>query len=171
MIGLFNLFVKICLLRAKPQDVPAYNVLLVLTLAATLVSGVPLLMDSVGGIGPAFMIGVLDASLIMLLLYGGLYLVRLRQRLLQTATAIFGSGVFINLLSLPVQLLLDTSSDQSTEQLLGAALYLFLLGWSLVILGNILRHAFDMQLNSGVLVALAYFMLINMLVQLLLFIG
>jgi len=163
---LFKLFFDICLLRAKPQDVPASNTLLLLTMLVAIITGVPAIIGSVGGLASALMIGLMDVALILVLLRVFLTLAGLSPRLLQTATAIFGSGVIINLLSIPVQVLLDTSTGYSVAQFVGALFYFALLVWSLAIMGHILRHSFKLQLSSGVLIAMGYFMLVNTLVRL-----
>lgn len=166
MKPLIKLLFDICLLRSKPQDIPASSALMLLTLLAAIASGVPAITGSVGGLVPALMIGLLDVALILALLRIFLGLTGLSSRWLQTATALFGTGVIINLLSIPVQVLLDSSSDHSTSQFLGALFYFALLVWSLVIMGHILRHSFKLRLSSGVLIAMSYFMLINTLVRL-----
>jgi len=163
---LLKLFINICLLRAKPQDVPASSALMLLMLLAAIVTGVPAIIGSVDGLAPALMIGLLDVALILILLRVFLTIIGLSARLLQTATALFGTGVIINLLSIPVQMLLDVSAEFSAAQFLGALLYFALLMWSLLIMGHILRHSFKLQLSSGVLIAMGYFMLINTLVRL-----
>ncbi len=166
MKPLFELFFNICLLRSKPQDVPASSTLMLLTLFAAVASGVPAITGSVGGLAPALLIGLIDVVLILALLKVFLRMTGLSSRLLQTATALFGSGVIINLLSIPIQMTLDVSSENSANQFLGALFYFVLLAWSLVIMGHILRHSFKLQLSSGVLIATSYFLLINTLVRL-----
>ncbi len=162
---LLKLFIDICLLRAKPQDVPASNLLMFLTLLAVVLTGVPVIMGSVGGLAPALMIGLLDVVMILVLLQLSLGLMKLSSRMLQTSTAIFGTGVITNLLSLPVQSLLTSSAQGSVSQFLGALFYFALLVWSVLIVGHILRHSFNLQLSSGVLIAMGYFMLVNTLVR------
>ena len=168
---LLNLFIDICLLRAKPQDVPASSTLMLLALFAAIVSGVPGIVGLVGGLAPALMIGLLDVVLILVVLRIFLSMMGLSSRLVQTATALFGTGVIINLLFLPVLWLLDVSTEYSVSQFLGALLYFALLVWSLVIMGYILRHSFNLQLSSGVLIAMGYFMLVNTLVRMFLPVG
>ncbi len=166
MKPLLKLFIDICLLCAKPQDVPASSALMLLMLLAAIVTGVPAIIGSVDGLAPALMIGLIDVALILLLLRVFLTITGLSARLQQTATALFGTGVIINMLSIPVQMLLDVSAEYSAVQFLGALFYFALLVWSLVIMGHILRHSFKLQLSSGVLIAMGYFMLINTLVRL-----
>ncbi len=165
---LFNLFTDICLLRAKPQDVPASSTLMLLTMLAAIVSGMLGAMSLPGGLVSALMIGLLDVALTLALLQIFLAMMGLSSRLVQAATALFGTGVILNLLSLPVLWLTDVSPEHSVYQLLGVVLYFALLVWSLVIMGHILRHSFKLHLSSGVLIAIGYFMLVNTLAQMIL---
>ncbi len=165
MKSLLKLFFDICMLRAKPQDVPASGALLLLTVIVVVASGVPAIMNSVGGVTFAIMTCLLDVALTLVLLTIALNMMRLSSRLVQTATAMFGTGVIINLISLPVGWLLDGGVENSEYQLLGAVLYLALLIWSLVIMGHVLRHSFNLKLSGGILIAVAYFLLINTLIQ------
>lgn len=168
---LLRLFFDICLLKAKPQDVPVSSALLLLALLLGVVSEVPGIAGSVGGLLPAIIISLLDAVLISVLLYIFLSLMNLSSRFVQTATAMFGIGVIINLLMLPVIRVLDVSPKDSNVMHLGSMLYIALLIWSMVIMGHILRHSFNLRLSSGVLIAVGYFLLINTLVQVFLHAG
>lgn len=168
MKPLLNLFIGICLLRAKPQDVPASSSLMLLTLLAVIVTGLPGTMSLTGGLVSALMMGLLDVALTLGLLQIFLTMLKLSSRLVQSATALFGTGVVINLLSLPVLWLAGVNGEDSANQALGGVLYLVLLVWSLLIMGHILRHSFNLHLGGGVLIAIGYFLLVNSLVQMLL---
>jgi hypothetical protein len=163
---LFKLFFDICLLRARPQDVPASSALMLVAMLAVIATGVPAITGSVGGVDTAIMIGLMDVVLILVLLKLFLTITGLSARLVQTASALFGTGVIINLFSIPVQMLLDSSAEYSATQFIGAMFYFALLVWSLTIMGHVLRHTFKLQLSSGVLAAMGYFMLVNTLVRL-----
>lgn len=165
---LLSLFINICLLRAKPQDVPASNTLMLLVMVIAVVSGMFGAGSLQGGVVAALMVGLLDVSLTLILLRLFLTMLGLSSRLMQTATALFGTGVILNLLSLPLLWLINTSEEHSANQSLGGLLYLLLLGWSLVIMGHILRHSFKLHFSVGLLMAIGYFMLVNSLAQMLL---
>ena len=171
MKPLLKLFFDICLLRAKPQDVPVSGPLMLLAIIAVVASGIPAIVKAVGGPISAITISLFDVALTLVLLKIFLGIMNLSPRLLQTATAIFGSGFMINLISLPVVWLLFVSPENSGFRLLGGLLYFALLIWGLVIMGHILRHSFNLRLSSGILIAMGYFMLINTLVQRFLAIG
>ena len=162
---LLKLFIDICRLRAKPQDVPASSALLMLTIALALVSGIVSISSSVYGMEQIIVISLMDVAVTLVLLSFFLNLMRLSSRLLQTATAIFGTGAIINLLSLPVMLLMNSGPENPGYQLLGALFYFALLIWGLVVIAHILRHSFELPLTGGLLIAIGYFLLINTLIQ------
>lgn len=165
---LLKLFIDLCRLRAKPQDVPASSALLLLSIVLALVSGMLSISGSVHGLMQVIIISLMDVAITLILLSIFLNLVNLSSRLLQTATAMFGTGAIINLVSFPVMLLMNSSPDNPGYQLLGALFYFALLIWSLVVMGHILRHSFNLPLTGGILIAIGYFLLINTLIQTLL---
>jgi hypothetical protein len=163
---LLNLFVDICLLRAGPQALPASSLLLLLTALAGLLSGALVIVSSFAGMGVALGAQVLDLLLIAGLLRVVLAMKGLQARFLQTASALFGCGVVINLATMPVQLMADQQDSGSLSGDLGVVLYLFLLLWALVVVAHILRHALEIRFVAGLLLSLGYFLIVNWLVQL-----
>lgn len=162
---LLKLFVDICRLQAKPQDVPASSNLLLLTIVLAVVSGMLSISGSVYGLMQVVIISVMDVAITLILLSFFLNLMRLSSRLLQSATAMFGAGTIINLVSLPVMWLMNSGSENPGYQLLGALFYFALLIWSLVVMGHIIRHSFNLHLTGGILIAIGYFLLSNTLIQ------
>ncbi len=162
---LLNLFVDICLLRAAPQDLPSSVFLMLVTALLGLLSGTVVIIDSFGSLGGALLAQLLDLGLMLGLLRAGLVAAGRGPRFLQTATALLGSGVFINLVTMPLQLLMRGGDAASSGGGVAGLLFLLLTFWVLLVIGHILRHAFEMRLSLGILIALGYFLLINWLVQ------
>jgi hypothetical protein len=162
---LLTLFFDICLLKAKPQDVPASSVLLVLTVLAGVGSEILFVGLIDKDLTRAIAVGLLDAVLMLGLLRFGLTMLRLPSRFTQTATAMFGSGIIINFIVLGVIQFLIASADGSFGQHLGSLLYVAVLIWGIVIMGHVLRHSFNLRLNGGLLLAVGYFFLVNSLIQ------
>jgi hypothetical protein len=54
----------------------------------------------------------------------------------------------------PVGLL--PADTESQGAVLGGLLFMALIGWSVLVTGHILRHAFDIALAQGVAIAVAY---------------
>ncbi|HHH39477.1 MAG TPA: hypothetical protein ENK50_07875 [Sedimenticola sp.] len=161
---LLNLFVDICLLRAGPQQLPASRFLLLLTLLLSLVTGTLVLVEGFG-LFPALAAQALDLLLLLGLMRAALIVRGMGARFLQAGTALFGSSVLINLLVMPLQLAIGDDPAASGFSELAVLLYLVLLLWSVVVMGHILRHAFEIRLAAGILLSLGYFLLVNWLVQ------
>ncbi len=156
MIALLNYFFDLCLLRAKPQDIPASTVLLVMTLAANLVVGVLVMADAYGGIFRAFSAGLFDNLLLLAVLWVLLYWKGWLARLNQAATALFGSGTLLALIFVPLYSLAGPEGGQSTAAALVGLFSLLLLIWSQFVMGNIFRHTLEVPLARGLLIAVAF---------------
>ncbi len=154
----------LCLLRAGPQDLPfnagLFRNLLILALLVDLAY--------------SWMVGLRDGLLLVVviafaigigLIFGLLRIAGRRERFLQTMTAVLVVGVVFKLVLMPMiigVLPLPQPGDAPTmSQGVLAWLVLGLLVWNLVVDGHILRHALEIKLGQGVLLAL-----VVMLVQL-----
>jgi len=164
---LLNVFLDICLLRAGPQALPASSFLLSVTALMGLLTGTIVIVDALGNVFTAFMAQLLDLLLLAMLLLTLLRLRGLESRFLQTATALFGCGALINLVTLPLPLL--TPEEGAGQQAAGPAflLYLVLIIWALVVVGHIFRHALEIHLVRGILIAVGYFFAVNLAVEIL----
>ena len=149
-------FVYVCLLRVKPQDLPSSPILLALvlfahTLMGVIVSAVNLRFDQ------ALAAGVVDTVLLCGLTSALLALHRLRERTVQTLTALAGAGSVIGFLAWPVNLSLHNAHVANDPSPALAALLLAMLGWSLAVSSHILRHALSAPFYVGVLVSVAFY--------------
>ena len=141
---------KICLLRANPQDLPTSTALTALALAVygavdvvSALATVPLMR--------AIQFALVDTFLLGTFTHLTLNLRRLSPRLRQTLTALAGCGV---LLSIPA-LVLTGSIGSATPSVLWVPLLL----WFVAVYGHILRHALDIRLPIGIAAACGYFFL------------
>jgi len=152
---LVRLFAAICLLRAAPQDLPASRILLGVTLGLYLLFTWLLAIPAYGQ-ARAVWLALLDTALLVAFIQVLLFLLARGPRILQTLTAMAGSGSLLGLLALP--LVLWGQPSQMEEQVSGLLLYawLLLLVWNLLVAGHILRHALSTSLGIGVGVALLY---------------
>jgi hypothetical protein len=152
---LVRLFAAICLLRAAPQDLPASRVLLGCTLGVYLLFTWLLAIPAYGA-ARAIQVALLDSALLVAFIQALLYLLSRGARVLQTLTAMAGSGSLLGLLALP--LVLWGQPSQADEPVSGLLLYawMLLLGWNLLVTGHILRHALSTSLGIGAGVALLY---------------
>ena len=164
MEALIRFFVELCLLLRAPQDLPGSSALLGLILVVNLVASwlVGLAADLSAPV--ALGQGLADALLSLGLLHLGLSLTRRPARFLQLATALLGAGALLSLVAVAPLLLLSGAESRGETSLAGLPL-LFLLVWSLLVTGHILRHGFDLRLGQGVLIAVAYNLLASTLIN------
>jgi hypothetical protein len=155
MKQLVRLFAAICLLRAAPQDLPVSRVLLGITLGLYLLLAWILAIPAYGSLR-AFQVALLDSALLVVFIQLLLFLLQRGGRILQTLTAMAGSGTLLGLVALP--LVLWGQPSQAEAQASGMLLYawLLLLVWNLLVAGHILRHALSTSLGIGIGVALLY---------------
>jgi hypothetical protein len=152
--ALLNYFVDLCLLRTGPQDLPASGVLLSLVTLLNVFVGVVMIADARIGLGTALAESLFEAALMLCVLYIALRLSRRLPRFVQAATALMGSGLLLGLLALP--LVAWSHRSESSE---AALLLLIVVIWSMVVLGHVLRHTFDIKFHMGLGVALLYTLL------------
>lgn len=151
MKALLNSAVELCLLRMAPQDLPASTYLLWLLVSLNLLVGIVTVVDAQFGFFHAFLLNLIALMLMLGLLAMALGVKGKFPRFYQTANAILLVDLLISLFALP--LVAWGHSNESTESEL---LLLVLFIWSIVVLGHILRHAFEISLNLGIAFALFY---------------
>ncbi len=164
MSKLLQLFIDISLFRAKPQELPISHSLLFVTIAASLATTIPLLMPYLHELGPVLAASLLDIFLLLIFLRGGLYFMEMEERFLQTATALFGTSAVINIPALMLGMFL-LGDEIGGINVIGALLRLLMLICSLAVVGNILRYTFNIRFAAGVMIAVIYTVLINILIQ------
>jgi hypothetical protein len=171
LVQLVYFFIDLCLLRRKPQDLPASTTLFGLVLGVALLGGLLLSMTA----GASLLSGVAQTLLDLFLMLGVLHValkaVNKRARYLQTATALVGADAVIGFVALlPVTLAGPAlGAEPGPDVLLAGLLFLALVAWSVLVVGHILRHAFDLPLAQGVFIAIGFdifsFVVISALIQ------
>jgi len=149
-------FIQICLLRRGPQDLPTSGILLAIALTAQtvmtiLLSGVTL---SVPG---ALLSGVVDTALLVVLTGTLLYVQGRNVRVVQTLTALAGTGAIITLVALPLSGWLHGVDQAAGEGGFALLLLLILTGWSLAVAGHIFRHALSVPYFVGLVLAVVFY--------------
>jgi hypothetical protein len=146
-------------LRSGPQDLPYSPALL----ASLVVASIALdfyAARTLGGANDALAIRAALAIAVSLgLPYLILHIARRSARFVQTATAIVATSLLFALLVLPVIALVGQLPEDPAEitagQMLFGWLSLALLAWKLVVQGSIFRHALEIPLRQGVMLAVA----------------
>jgi len=154
--ALIHPFIRICLLRMKPQDLPASGTLLALALAAHTVAGAAVAAVNLR-FGQALAAGVVDTALMCALTTGLLMLRTLRERTVQTLTALAGAGTVIGVVAYPVSLWLHGAQEANAPAPGLAVLLLAVLGWSLTVSAHIFRHAISTPFYIGLLVSITFY--------------
>lgn len=160
MPSFFQLIRDICLLRRGPQDLP-YSIPLLAAVAAGCVA----LQLGVAIARNLPLNGVLAGAVLWLLAsLGALNLILnlrgLRNRFVQSATALLGCAFVFTLLSVPIALLVGeppiTPEQMTPMQLLLGLVSLPLLIWKILVDAHVFRHTFDVPFLSGVVIALLW---------------
>lgn len=162
--ALFMTFFRICTFRSKPQDLPQSKELLLLCLLSYSVINF-LLTLSVTGAGPAASSSLLETVLVCLITLALLWINRRPERWLKTLTAIAGAGCVIGIIALPLFFLTFVINPGDIIRSFLLMLYLCLLVWNIVIMGNILRHALETSLAAGIVFAILYLIITSILVN------
>jgi len=149
--ALLNTAVDLCLLRIGPQDLPASPILFLLCTLLNLLVGVLAVVGTQIELPLAFIESLFAVTLMLGTLYLALKLRRRLNRFTQTATALMLSGLLLDCLALP--LLAWNHQDESGESML---LLMILMFWGILVIGHIIRHAFETPLNVGISLALLY---------------
>ena len=156
MQALIIFFVELCLLRRPPQDLPASEFLFGILLAANLAVGTLVGITADLDWWVSLLQGLVEVSLTLAALYVGLTQLKLRERFIQSGTAILGSGTLLGLAALLPLALNPTGSEPTDLAALGALLLLALVVWGFVVTGHILRHTFGITLGQGAAIAVLF---------------
>lgn len=157
-------FLQICLLRKRPQDLPASSVLFTLSvLAYGIISAVLLLPTQSAGY--AMLTGFLESSLLLVITALFVYLRSVPERWLQTSTALAGTGTVFSLFAFPLfywGVFFPLGPD--AQSLIGLLVSL-LVFWNIAVMTHILRHAMSSSWLLGVLGSITYIALISYVLQ------
>lgn len=151
-----RLLIEICLFRGKTQDLPASVNLVALAVIASV------LVDTFSFPSQGFELRHLLFAVLQSGLFGaGLWLVlKLRkfpERWLQTAIALYAINAFFSLLVLPLTPALQEMAKADAQMVFGwqALVAVFLSGWFLAVMTQVLREALETSLLAGFAASLA----------------
>jgi hypothetical protein len=172
MTDLVRLFTQIALLRRGPQDVPAYPLLLALTVAAYFLINVALSTVLPPLSGP--WLAHLTVEIVFTFVWYALLLnlVRRPERFVQTATAVYGFHALLSPLVVTVMWLTRRFDQESVWHSAAALLSLAVLIWMITANSYIVKAALEwsmpqsvalviLQTLSGDLLALSLFPIPN----------
>jgi len=146
-----KIFFDICLLRAKPQDLPASDTVMLAALAAYALADVIGVLDVVP-LGGAALAAAVDTLLLLAATHLALRWRHLENRVPQTLSALAGCGALISLLAWVAAGLVPA---RFPAEWVWAP---FLL-WYTLVFGHILRHALSIPLVAGLTMSILYLIL------------
>jgi uncharacterized protein with PQ loop repeat len=155
MPRLLTIWLDICLLRAGPQDLPVSQVLLVLTLTSYLLISMLLSLPGYPAL-TSLQIAVTDLGLLIVFAGSVLYLTGNMARINQTLSALAGAGTLLGLLALPLVHSLYQAQDAEQVSMPVLMFWLLLMGWNLLVMAHIIRHALSVILPIAVGIAVLY---------------
>jgi hypothetical protein len=156
--AIVNPFVQICLLRQGPQHLPTSTILLAITLAAYTLLTVLLSTASLSVAG-ALLWGIINTLLMAALTATLLYMQRRGVRVIQTLTALAGTGAVITFIALPIFGWLHGADHAASEAAFAWLLAVFLTLWSLAVSGHIIRHALSIPFFFGLVIAVIFYVI------------
>ena len=158
MKKLVRAFVQIATLKLGPEDLPASGFLLGLVTAAYLLTGAASVAFYTSSAGEAALQLAVDLCLTFGFFTLLLVLYRKAHRLLQTLTALLGTGVLLSLLALPLTAWLQALDMSAAEgaPIPAVGIYLIVL-WSIAVTGHILHRALEIPYVGGLVIGVVYF--------------
>ncbi len=166
MPQILRLFLDIALLRAAPQDIPYSPALLRFALAAYAMTGLLIALPS--NALPAAL-GQMAVDLLLVLGFVQLLLTarNRKARFVQTATALAGAGIVLNVAALPLLLAAgDLPQGIPAAPLPGLAL-LALVVWTIVVFAHVARHAAELPMPVAVVISVVWFFVAQLALSLL----
>ncbi len=158
MLTVLKSFLALCLLRLRPQDLPAVPVLAAFAALCYVAAGLAMALQHMSPAGAVGLV-LLDTGLFGFLIWLLLWVRLMMNRYLQTFTAMLGASAILEMAALPLviwQQQLVVGDELTTMAVIVSLLLWAWLFWSLLVLGHILRHAIDTILPIGVMLALLY---------------
>ena len=156
MSSLIATFIRICLFKAGPQDLPSSDVLLVATVIASV--GTNLLVDFLGpSTLQTLILSVMQAIVFALVIKGLLQIKNFSYRWKQTMCALFGASSIIRLVGAPILHILAPNQGpegpliNAPVMVSGAAMGI----WSVAVMTVILRSAMEISTVTSFFITIA----------------
>lgn len=149
---MIEFFIELVRLRRAPQDLPASWPLLGLILAVNLPVSLVGTGQLFGGPWPAIQAYLIDTVIVLGLIWFVLRVGDKQPRFVQTVTGYLGISLLFGVAALPLHLL---AAVTLLQPLIGLA-QLALVAWAHVAFGHVLRHALEVDLWVGVLIAIGF---------------
>lgn len=157
-------FFDICLLRLRPQDLPASDFLLGGVLVTYALCSAIIIGLARPGLFGAVTVSLVDTALLVAMTVSVLAMQGLKVRINQALTALAGTGTLFGLMALPLVVAMRASEAQGPTVWLDLV-QLGLLGWNMAVVAHILRHALSAPYYLGLVLAFVFFLLSHSVVK------
>jgi len=158
MSALLHKFVQIALLRASPQELPGFSMVLWIAIVFVFATSFAGLLFAYP-FADALIRCLAAIAIPAVILYAALQMKRTPSRFLQCYAAICGASAVVYVLALP---LMPTFFGASVSTLSGKLVVLIILlldVWMLLITAHVFKHTFDVGMATGVSLALGLMVL------------
>lgn len=148
-------FVDLCLFKAEPDDVPASDGLMKITLLMYFIIGIAISrIDSAWDV--SFFISFADLLMMMAVISALLYFRGFQARYQQTVTAMAGAGCCLGIIGFPIMLLFSNVGEQEQPSSLALLLLIGLMFWSLMVTAHIFRRSLEIKPSTAVALTIIY---------------
>ena len=144
------------LLKSAPQDLPYSARLMLQVIFLYLFSGIVV----IGGlVDPSLAIGrmLLNIGIVLFFSYALLSSLNLKERFVQTTTALIGTGIVFNLLAWPVLNFGNIEQASNAALQILSLLVLMLISWEILVTAHIFRNALNTKMTQSIILSMALF--------------
>lgn len=152
---LILVFIDIALHRRGPEDLPRSPFLFGTVLGSYFLVGLVVLQIT-ESLSRALGLVLFEGALYLFFVWALLSLFSRSLRFLQTATALLGTEIFLNLIAAPLVLWIEMAGDLSPAPVLPTLLFPLLILWGIDIGGFVLSRALQLAYIVGVFVMIGY---------------
>lgn len=155
---LIRAFWQVCNFKLAPQGIPYSPTLLCVTTAANTLLSISIYYRLKPGVGESVIHTLLELVVLIGLTITILYSFARSHRVVQTLTALMGTGALIGIFAL---ILLVAFQTLPVPAGVGTLLMWAIFFWNLSVVANILCHALDAHLVVGFLIAIGYMFVLS----------
>ena len=156
MTAILRHYVKLVLLRAAPQDMPASASLLKILVLLYLILAI-VNTSSVNGISYSLIASVIDLA--MLFIFTHLILRNKKYRFNQTFSSFMGVGLVIGVVHALSLAMFSIDQDPQNMSEFVRLIFFVIFIWVVVVYSHIIRHAADTSMAVASCISLAYIVL------------
>ena len=147
-------YVSMCLLRLRPQDMPASSALLLVSAIAC--TATSFLLNAIDlALPEALLLAVTGTLVVVAVVIGMLALIQRLDRASQTLSALFGTSVVLFVPAWPLLSWMSELRAAGQRSDVAETLWLLLFVWSLFVMAHIFRNALSTRQIGGFFAALA----------------